>query len=324
MLRNVAAGAHNERGQTMAQDLTDKVLLVTGATMGIGKEACRALARRGATLAIVGRSQEKAERVRAELLEDSGNDRIEVLIGDLSRVAEVEQVAADFRARHDRLDVLVNNAGAMFTNRQESADGFELTFALNHLAYFVLTRELWGLLAGTPGARVINTASAAHETGVVDLQDIAYASKDYSGWRAYGTSKLANILFTRELARRAGGNFIANCVHPGWVATGFALNNPGVLPMLIRLFGAVLARTPTKGAETIVWAATSPEAARLNGEYLHDRKVARTSDLARDDALAAGLWDLSERLVASVRPAPIDAPPRDAARDSRGAGSQPR
>jgi retinol dehydrogenase 12 len=284
----------------MAQDLAGKVFLVTGATMGIGKEACRVFARRGATLVIVGRSPEKTERVRAELVRDSGNDRIEVLIGDLSRVAEVEQVAADFRTRHERLDALVNNAGAMFTNRRESADGFELTFALNHLAYFVLTRELWGLLAETPGARVVNTASAAHETGVVDLQDIAYASKDYSGWRAYGSSKLANILFTRELARRADGQFIANCVHPGWVATGFALNNPGVVPMLIRLFGAVFARTPAKGAETIVWAATSPEAAQLNGEYLHDRRVAPTSDLAKDDSLASGLWELSERLVASV------------------------
>jgi NAD(P)-dependent dehydrogenase (short-subunit alcohol dehydrogenase family) len=293
----------------MAQDLTGKVFLVTGATMGIGKEACRVFARRGATLAIVGRSQGKTERVRAELVQDSGNDRIELLIGDLSRVTEVEQVAADFRARHDRLDVLVNNAGALFTSRQESADGFELTFALNHLAYFVLTQELWGLLVGTPGARVVSTASAAHERGVVDLQDIAYADQGYSGWRAYGTSKLANILFTRELARRAGGNFIANCVHPGWVATGFALNNPGALPMLIRLFGAVFARSPSKGAETIVWAATSPEAARLNGEYLHDRKVARTTDLAKDDALAAGLWELSERLVASVHAEPAIAMP---------------
>jgi NAD(P)-dependent dehydrogenase (short-subunit alcohol dehydrogenase family) len=300
MSQNAAAGANGEREQAMARDLTGKVFLVTGATMGIGKEACRDFARRGATLAIVGRSKEKTERVRAELVEDSGNDRIEVLIGDLSRVAEVEQVATDFRARRNRLDVLVNNAGAIFTNRQVSADGFELTFALNHLAYFVLTRELWGLLAGTPGARVVSTASAAHERGVLDLQDVAYANKDYSGWRAYGTSKLANILFTRELARRAGGQLIANCVHPGWVATGFALNNPGVVPMLIRLFGAVFARTPTKGAETIVWAATSPEAARLNGEYLHDCSVARTSDLAKDDALALGLWELSERLVASV------------------------
>lgn len=305
MSQNVTAGADGERGQTMAQDLTGKVFLVTGATMGIGKEACRAFARWGATLAIVGRSQEKTERVRAELVQDSGNDRIEVLIGDLSRVAEVEQVAADFRTRHERLDVLVNNAGAMFTNRQESADGFELTFALNHLAYFVLTRELWGLLAGTSAARVVSTASAAHKTGVVDLQDIAYASKGYSGWRAYGSSKLANILFTRELARRAGGSFIANCVHPGWVATGFALNNPGAVPVLIRLVGAVFARTPAKGAETVVWAATSPEAAQLNGEYLHDRKVAPTSDLAKDDSLAAGLWELSERLVASVHGPPL-------------------
>jgi NAD(P)-dependent dehydrogenase (short-subunit alcohol dehydrogenase family) len=292
----------------MPEDLADKVFLVTGATMGIGKAACREFARRGATLGIVGRSREKTERVRTELVADSGNDRIEPFIGDLSQIAEVERIAADFRTRHQRLHVLVNNAGAMFTERRESADGFELTFALNHLAYFVLTQELWGLLADTPGARVVSTASAAHEAGVIDLQDIAYATKSYSGWRAYGASKLANILFTRELARRAGGRFIANCVHPGWVATGFALNNRGVMPMLIRLFGSVLARSPAKGAETVVWAATSPEAARLNGEYLHDCSVARASDLARDDALAAGLWELSERLVASAHARAAPAP----------------
>jgi NAD(P)-dependent dehydrogenase (short-subunit alcohol dehydrogenase family) len=284
----------------MQQDLADKVFLMTGATGGIGKEACRAFAEHGATLVIVGRSPEKTERVRNQLVQASGNDRIEVLIADLSRIAEVERVAADFRAGHDRLDVLVNNAGALFTTRQESADGFELTFALNHLAYFVLTRALWELLETTPGARVVNTASGAHTAGVIDLDDIAYARKGYSGWRAYSASKLANILFTRELARRLDGKGIANCIHPGWVATGFALNNAGALPRFFKLLAAVFARTPAKGAETLIWAATSPEAVHLNGEYLQDCKVARTSPLAKNDKLAAALWELSDRLVAEV------------------------
>jgi retinol dehydrogenase 12 len=284
----------------MAKDLAGKVFLVTGATNGIGKEACRALAGRGATLVIVGRSEEKTARVRTELMRESGNDCVETLIGDLSRIAEAERVAAEFRARHDRLDVLLNNAGAMFMSRRESADGFELTFALNHLAYFVLTRALWDLLERTAGARVVNTASAAHASGVIDLDDIAYGRKDYSGWRAYATSKLANILFTRELARRLDGKAVANCVHPGWVSTGFALNNSGLLPGLVRLIAPLFARSPAKGAETLIWAAASPEAGQLNGEYLHDCKVARPSPTARNDALAAELWALSERLVAEA------------------------
>jgi NAD(P)-dependent dehydrogenase (short-subunit alcohol dehydrogenase family) len=288
----------------MEQDLEDKVFLVTGATGGIGKEACRAFAGRGATLVMVGRSPEKTARVRNELMQASGNDCIEVLVGDLSRVAEVKRVAADFRAGHDRLDVLVNNAGALFTTRQESADGFELTFALNHLAYFVLTRALWDLLESTPGARVVNTASGAHTAGVIDLDDVAYARKAYSGWRAYSTSKLANILFTRELARRLDGKAIANCIHPGWVATGFALNNSGLLPRLIKPLAALFARTPAKGAETLIWAAASPAAAHLNGAYLQDCKVARTSPVARNAQLAAELWVLSERLVADVEAKP--------------------
>jgi retinol dehydrogenase 12 len=282
----------------MAQDLDGKVFLVTGATEGIGKAAALELARRGATLALVGRNKEKSERVVAELEAASGRKGIELLLGDMSKIADVRAVADAFRAKHDRLDVLVNNAGAVFQDYQLSADGIEMTFALDHLAYFVLTTRLLDLLKKTPGARVVSTSSAAHQMGKMDLATVA--KRDGSaGWSAYGDAKLANILFTRELARRlAGSGATANCVHPGYVRSGFGLNNDGALKWLLGLTGPLFGRTPEKGAETLLWLATSPDAAKYNGEYFHDLRVARTNKLAKSDELAKGLWDLSEKLAA--------------------------
>jgi NAD(P)-dependent dehydrogenase (short-subunit alcohol dehydrogenase family) len=280
----------------MTNDLEGKVILVTGATEGIGKAAAMNFAKRGATLVLVGRSREKSERVVAELKAESGNDKIELLLGDMSRMADVRTVADAFRAKHDRLDVLVNNAGGLFMEHQLSADGFEMTFALNHVAYFVLTTRLLDILQKTPGARVVSTSSAAHHVGKIDLDTIT-KRKGKAGFTAYGDSKLANILFTRELAHRlapSGGT--ANAIHPGYVRTGFGLNNSGRFVEFSRLVAKYLGRTPEKGAETIVWLATSPEAAKFNGEYFYDMKVARTSKRAKDDALAKRLWELSEKL----------------------------
>ncbi len=281
----------------MAADLEGKVFLVTGATEGIGKAAALEFARRGADLTLVGRNREKTERVVAQLREQSGSERIAVSIGDLSRIDDARDVARRFRDTHDRLDVLVNNAGAIFNTLQRSADGFEMTFALNHLAYFVLATELLDLLRKTPGARVVSTSSAAHQMGRLDLATFARREQGYSGWRAYGDSKLANILFTRELARRLDGQGVAHCFHPGWVRTGFALNNGGVLASMVKATSALFARSPEKGAETLVWLATSPEATRVNGGYFHDRKVARTSAQAQDESLAARLWDFTAELA---------------------------
>ncbi|WP_437618786.1 SDR family oxidoreductase [Sorangium sp. So ce1151] len=286
----------------MAKDLEGKVFLVTGATEGIGKAAAMEFARRGATLVLVGRSKEKGERVVSELAAASGNDRIELLLGDLSRLADVRAVADAFRAKHDRLDVLVNNAGAFFNECKLSDDGIEMTFALNHVAYFLLTTRLLDILQKTPGARVISTSSGAHRAGKVDLATIAKRD-GRAGMRAYGDSKLANVLFTRELARRlAGSGATANCYHPGFVRTGFARGFLGargpVTTWLVEQAGRLLARSPEKGAETLVWLATSPEAATFNGEYFYDLKVASVSKLAQDEALARGLWKLSEELVA--------------------------
>jgi retinol dehydrogenase 12 len=281
----------------MAGDLEGKVFLVTGATDGIGKAAALEFARGGATLVLVARSREKGERVLAEIKAASGNDRLELLLGDLSALAEVRAVADAFRAKHERLDVLLNNAGAIFMDYGLSADGVEMTFALNHLGYFVLTMRLLDLIQKTPGARVVSTSSGAHQRSKFDLATIV-KRKGKAGIAAYADSKLANILFTRELARRlASSGAIANCVHPGFVRSGFGLNNSGAVTWIVTLLGTIFGRTPEKGAETLVWLATSPECAQHSGEYFFDRRVGRTTDRAKDDALAKALWELSEGLA---------------------------
>ncbi|MDI1442865.1 SDR family oxidoreductase [Polyangium sp. 6x1] len=282
----------------MAKDLEGKVFLVTGATEGIGKSAAGSFAQRGATLVLVGRSREKSERVVKELKDASGNEKIELLLGDLSKIAETRAVADAFRAKYDRLDVLVNNAGAVFTDYKLSPDGIEMTFALNHMAYFVLTTSLLDLIKKTPKARVVSTSSHAHKVSKMDLATVVKRSGS-AGFGAYGDSKLANILFTRELARRLeGSGATANCMHPGYVRTGFALNTGPIAAVFVKAAAALFARSPEKGADTIVWLATSDEAAPYNGEYFFDRKIAGTTRHAQNDDLAKGLWELSEKLSA--------------------------
>jgi retinol dehydrogenase-12 len=279
------------------KDLDGKVFLVTGATEGIGKVAAGVFADRGATLVITARNREKGEALVADWKRTTGNGRIELLVADLSKLDDVRAVAAAFRTRHERLDVLVNNAGALFTSYLRSADGFEMTFALNHLSYFLLTRELLDPLTRTEGARVVNTSSAAHRSGKIELDTVALRPSGKAGFPAYCDSKLANILFTRVLGRRISGTGVtANCFHPGFVRTRFGLDNRDAMAAAIKVGAALFGRTPEKGAETLVWLAASPEAARFSGEYFHDRAVAPTAPRAHDDALADGLWALSEKL----------------------------
>jgi retinol dehydrogenase 12 len=280
----------------MVEDLEGKVFVVTGATDGIGKAAAHAFAQRGAVLVLVGRDRDKSERVVQEIKARSGNERVELLLGDLSRIADVRAIADQFRARHDRLDVLVNNAGALFLEHRLSADGIEMTFALNHMAYFVLTTALLDRLRATPGSRVVSTSSGAYSLGRIDLETIAKRDGK-AGNRAYADSKLATILFTRELARRLGPASTASCFHPGFVRTGFGSNNGGAMAWLIKALAAMFASPPDEGARTLVWAATSAEAARYDGAYFYDCKPKRTSKRAQDDALARRLWELSEQLA---------------------------
>lgn len=286
----------------MTQDLAGKVILITGATDGIGKAAATEFAKRGATLTIVGRNKEKTEKVLAELRAASGNQNLDVLLCDLSRMADVKRAAEEFKTKHDRLDVLVNNAGATFKKPTRGPDGFELTFALNHLAYFQLTTSLLDLLRKTPGARVVSTSSSMQARGSLDLAKTP-TSLEGSGPRAYGTSKLANVLFTKELQRRLSGTTVtANCFEPGMVRTQFGAlgSDQGLVLNLVYALARPFMSTPEQGADSLIWLATSPEAGSFKGEYVSKRRPVAPQKQALDAKLAADLWELSERLCAQA------------------------
>ena len=281
-----------------AGDLGGKVCVLTGATRGIGRAAADALARTGMTLALVGRDKTRVEDTVAAVKAASGNGRVEGLVADLSLRSEVRRLAATVRKQYPRLDVLVNNAGAIFTRREETAEGIEKTLALNHLGYFLLTLELLDLLKASAPSRVVNVASDAHRGMRLNFDDLENRKK-YSGLRVYGQSKLMNILFTEELARRlAGTGVTVNALHPGVVATGFGQNTPGLFKALVRLAAPFMV-TPEKGAETLVYLATSPEVEGVTGKYFAKSKEVRPSPAARDPEAARKLWEASERLVAA-------------------------
>ncbi len=274
-----------------------RVCLLTGATLGIGRAAAEALVPMGMELVLVARDRARLESLAAELRRRTPGARVGVLAGDLSRMSEVRRIAREYRATHARLDVLANNAGALFARREETADGLERTLALNHLAYFVLTEELLPVLTASAPSRIVNVSSDAHVGMRLDLDDLNYTRGRYRPFVAYGRSKLMNILFTRELARRLEGTRVtANAMHPGFVRSGFGQNNPGFLGKFIKL-GQVFARTPERGAQTLVYLATSPEVEGVSGRYFHDERESRTSPAARDMEVARRLWDVSVRLA---------------------------
>jgi NAD(P)-dependent dehydrogenase (short-subunit alcohol dehydrogenase family) len=218
--------------------------------------------------------------------------------GDLSALAEMKRVASEVAAAEPRIDVLVNNAGAVFLSRQTSLDGLEMTFATNHMAYFVVTNILLDRLKATPGARIVSTASDAHKSGKLDFDDLQ-SEKSYGSFRVYGTSKLCNILFTRELARRLdGADVTANCLHPGFVGTRFGQNNASnVFTRLLRNAVMSLGISPEEGAKTIIHLASSPDVATISGEYFYKCKVAEPTAAAQDDGAAKRLWDVSAKIA---------------------------
>ena len=278
--------------------LSGKTVLITGATNGIGRVAALELARAGATVALVGRNPQRIEATVAEIRRASGNEAVTGLRADLSLLSEVRRLAAEFQERHERLDVLLNNAGAFFPEREDTAEGLERTFALNHLSYFLLTHLLQELLVQSAPARVINVSSSAHrQAGAFDFENIdGKKSWGVAGSTAYGLTKLANILFTRELARRLEGSGVtANAAHPGVVNTGL-WNHDGLLWRFLRLFAPPFMRTPEKGAETLVWLATAPQFDSESGGYYADCAPGQLSQGAQDDDAARRLWELSERL----------------------------
>ncbi|MFI5009957.1 MAG: SDR family NAD(P)-dependent oxidoreductase [Solirubrobacterales bacterium] len=274
------------------------LVLLTGATRGIGRAAAIDLARAGAEVVLVGRERERVEAVAREARAAGGGAPVHEHVADLTLMADVRALAEEVRERHDHIDVLANNAGALFASRKETSEGLERTFALNHLAPFLLTNLLRDRLEG---GRVLTTASDAHKSGRLDLEDLQ-SERSYSAMRVYGTSKLCNILFTRELAKRAP-ELHANCFHPGVVRTGFGKNENGIWKILTTVAGPFF-RSPERGARSLVWLSLSEGSAALTGEYVQDEKVLAPSAQAQDEVLAAGLWERSARLVGLPAEAP--------------------
>lgn len=263
-----------------------KVCLVTGATDGVGKVTARALAEAGATVVGVGRNPAKIKDTLTEVGDTGG--KLEFMTADLSSLAEIRALAEEFQRKYDRLDVLVNNAGALYKSYRETVDGIEMTFALNHLSYFLLTNLLLDTIKTSAPARIINVASDAHERSKINFDDLGY-QKHHDQWTSYGASKLANVLFTYELARRLEGTGVTvNTLHPGWVHTNFA-NAAG-----LDMHGPL---TPDEGADTQIWLAISDEVEGLTGKYFVLRQEMRSSDVSYDKAVARRLWDVSAEMV---------------------------
>lgn len=282
--------------ENMSRDMGGKVVLITGGTSGIGKAAATALASMGANVVVTGRDEERGRRAAAEIRAQSGNDRVELMLADLAVQEEVRRLAKEFEERHDRLDVLVNNAGLVQSKRTETPDGIETTLAVNHLAPFLLTNLLLGLLKKSAPARIITVASEAQRWGKIDFDDLQ-STKRYRGFPVYGMTKLANIMFTYELAGRLEGTGVtANCVHPGPVNTNFGNNNRGFMTLLFRAFKPFM-RSSEEGADTIIYLASSPDVEGMTGKYLSDRKVITASDEAYDETSREKLWEASEELT---------------------------
>src|SRR5262245_10820249 len=274
----------------------EKICLVTGANSGIGKATATALADKGASVIMVCRDIRKGEAARAEICRKTENESVHLLIADLSQRRDIKRVAGEVRAEYPKLHVLINNAGAWNSDRLMTADGFETTWAVNHLAYFLLTMELLDLLKDSTPARIVNLASDWHKLGHIDFDD-PQLEHSYGGSKAYGQSKLANVIFTYELARRLQGTGITvNCVHPGGVNTNFFTGLKGLTGFVTRL-NRPLMRSPEKGAETVVWFATSPEVEEITGKYFFDCHEIKSSRESYDPEVARKLWEISERMT---------------------------
>ena len=283
----------------MDASMKGKTVLVTGGTNGIGLITARELARMGAQVTIVSRNAEKCAAT-AEALKNETGVTIEFIAADLSTLAGIMQAAAGFKQRHTRLHVLVNNAGGFFNKRIITQDGFEMTFALNHLNYFLLTTLLLDLLKTSAPARVVNVASGIHMNAKLDFANLQ-GEKSYAGFRAYGQSKLANVLFTYELARRLEGSGVtANALHPGYVNTGFSLNNGFLFRVFARLSARLFGRQPEEGAKTSIFLASSSSVEGVTGKYFADCQPVNSSPLSYDEELAKKLWQVSLELTGKV------------------------
>jgi NAD(P)-dependent dehydrogenase (short-subunit alcohol dehydrogenase family) len=278
--------------------MVEQICLVTGATSGIGRATAHELVSRGASVVIHGRRPAELDATAADIRASTSNEKVTVLLADLASLGSIRQATDRFVAEHDRLHVLVNNAGVSLTHRSVTADGFETTFAVNHLAPFLLTNLLLELLQNSAPSRIVNVTSTAFRRAQINFDDLQ-GERSFSGITAYSQSKLANVLFTYELARRlAGTDTTVNCVHPGVVRT--ALGQGERFPLPLRMIWALLRpfmKSPEQGAQSTVYAATSPDLEGASGRFFIDSRQARSSKASYDEALAERLWTVSERLV---------------------------
>jgi NAD(P)-dependent dehydrogenase (short-subunit alcohol dehydrogenase family) len=276
--------------------MKDKTVVITGGTSGIGEVAAKALAEMGARIVLIARNKSRAEATLA-LLRRSGPSVVHsVYRADLTRLAEMKRVAAEIAKREPPIDILINNAGALFATRRLTEDGLEYTFALNHMSYFVVTEGLRERLLASGAARIINTASAAHQGATLDFDDLQSA-KGFRAMRVYGRSKLCNILFTRQLARSLQGSGVtANCLHPGFVATRFADESGGLISRIVWLAKS-FAISPAQGAQTIIYLASSPDVTNVSGKYFFKCRPTTPSAPALDDRAALALWERSAVLA---------------------------
>jgi NAD(P)-dependent dehydrogenase (short-subunit alcohol dehydrogenase family) len=283
--------------EELTVNMNGKICLVTGATNGIGKATAQALAQMGATVVIVGRNPAKCTAVVNEIKRISGNDAVEALVADLSIMAEVRQVAVQFKAKYRQLHVLVNNAGAAFGQRQVTAEGFEKTYALNHLSCFLLTTLLLDTLKASAPARIVTVSSDAHKGAHLDFDDLQSEQGGFV-FNAYGRSKLANVVFSYELARRLSGTGVtANVLHPGLVRTGFAGNLGAIPSAAIDFLMRFVGMTPEQGAKTSVYLATSAAVENVTGKYWEKCQATPSGRAAYDEATWTQLWEVSDKAV---------------------------
>jgi NAD(P)-dependent dehydrogenase (short-subunit alcohol dehydrogenase family) len=273
-----------------------QVCMVTGATSGIGEVTARELAARGAEVVVVSRNAQKCQNTVSQIRKQTGNPAVDYMVADLSSQSQIRRLVKEFRPRFSRLDVLINNAGGFFLRRQESEDGLEKTWALDHLNYFLLTNLLLDVLKSSAPARIVNVSSGSHRRADINFDDLVLED-GYSGMRAYGQAKLGNVLFTYELARRLEGSGVtANAVHPGFVATNIGSNNGWLVNQVMKvvhLFG----RSPQEGADTVVYLASSPEVEGVSGKYFFDRQPIETAPVTYDRQTARRLWQVSAQMT---------------------------
>lgn len=276
-----------------------KTIIITGANSGIGYETTLHFAKKGDTIAMVCRNKEKGESAKSQIQRLSGNKNISLFIADLSSVNQSRRLVKTLAEKYPVIDVLVNNAGSIIYDYTETEDGYESTIAANHLAYFILANGLLENIKRAPEGRIINVASEAQRAGRLNFDNINLKGK-YDPIKAYCQSKLANIVFTYELAKRLEGtNVTANCMHPGTVRTGFGLQYKGVIGSLFRMIRPFM-RGPKKGAGTIIWLAESPKLKGVNGKYYYDKKAIKSQPTSYDPAIQKRLWELTDRMVDSA------------------------